>query len=313
MKNFHSNLGGFHNKEVRLPKDQQEKMYKRSQDIRNRLRGSLKKLNRSMQVEFRVQGSYAMSTMVCDSKHNYDVDFGVYFLSKQLMDSRNKNFTPSKAKYMVCDALNDSNFGLRAKVHNKCVQVKYESDYHVDIPVYRRVQNDGRKCFELASENDWEPSNAKFVTRWFLDERRDSDDLKQILRIVRLIKKFAKSKDEWKKSTLSGIGITVLVVECYECCMDRVDIAFYETIKKIYERLNKCYLIKHPTTPNTFIAGHDNKTKENVKFFHDCIKYALLKLEKLEDQSCSRDKGLTIWDSVFNTKYFIKPEHRKVS
>ena len=187
MKNFYSNLGGFHNKEVRLPKDQQQKMYQRSQDIRNRLRGGLKKLNRSMQVKYRVQGSYAMSTMVCDSKHNYDIDFGVYFLSKQLINTQHNSLTPGQARNLVCDAINYSNFELNATVHRKCVRVKYKSDYHVDLPVYRLVQNDVDKCFELALENDWEPSNAKFVTRWFLDERRNSDDLKQIHRIVRLI------------------------------------------------------------------------------------------------------------------------------
>ena len=63
--------------------------------------------------------------------------------------------------------------------------------------------------------------------------RASGDQLRQMRRVVRLIKKFARSRDSWKASILSGFGITKLVAECYKPHAGLDDTALYETMEAI--------------------------------------------------------------------------------
>ena len=93
---------------------------------------------------------------------------------------------------------------------------------------------------ELAS-SEWKRSDARDVTEWFEKENTekspDVDNGRQLRRIVRQIKKFARSRDSWKRQILSGFGITKLVTECFRGDANREDVALYETMKAIRHRL----------------------------------------------------------------------------
>jgi hypothetical protein len=79
-----------------------------------------------------------------------------------------------------------------------CVRVSYETGFHVDVPVYRRVTTRdvlGKETYhhELAS-SEWERSDARDVTAWFETEddnkSPDTDNGRQLRRIDRQIKKY---------------------------------------------------------------------------------------------------------------------------
>ena len=120
----------------------------------------------------------------------------------------------------------------------------YGAGYHVDIPVYRRVATETifgtQYHYELASSS-WKRSDAREVTEWFRKENsRQSPDTangRQLRRIVREIKKFARSRDSWSGQILSGFGITKLVTERYRPDAARDDRALYDTMKAIRDRL----------------------------------------------------------------------------
>ena len=145
---------------------------------------------------------------------------------------------------MVCDAVNNNSFNKLPEFLKNCVRVYYNEGYHIDIPVYRKLDNN---ILELAS-SDWKESNPKAVTEWFQDEvikQSPEGNNRQLRKIVKLIKAYKNSRESWKSKMPSGFIISILVVECYSS-YDRDDITFYETIKNIHNRLKLDLKVNHP-------------------------------------------------------------------
>ncbi len=128
------------------------------------------------------------------------------------------------------------------------------------MPVYRRVttKDAGEESYhyELAGGSAWKRSDARDVTKWFEEERTKSGDASQFRHTVRLIKKFARSRDSWGSQILSGFGITKLVAEKYRRHSDRHDEALYYTMEAIRDRLALSERVEHPVTPNETITSH---------------------------------------------------------
>jgi hypothetical protein len=213
---------------------------------------------------------------------------------------------------MVRDAVDDGSFKTAPETKKNCVRVQYDAGYHVDLPVYRWVvtkdifDREMSRHAELAS-SEWKRSDARDVTDWFDEHNQeqspDTDNGRQMRRMVRFIKKFARSRDSWKPLILSGFGITILVTECYRKNADREDEALYDTMKAIRDRLTWNLVVKHPVTPNhTITKGNDDP---KAKFLRDKLTDALNWLEPTRKDDCTRKEALECWDKVFNTDYFI--------
>ncbi|WP_409566602.1 cyclic GMP-AMP synthase DncV-like nucleotidyltransferase [Methylobacterium sp. E-005] len=102
-------------------------------------------------------------------------------------------------------------FQRKPEVRNNCVRIQYAkpNSYHVDVPIYRRNRTKHPYTgvitdkYELASA-DWKGSDALNVTKWFKkrneetsgDTSRDGDK-GQFVRVVRLVKAFARSRPHW--------------------------------------------------------------------------------------------------------------------
>lgn len=292
----------YHKDEVTLPKTEQDSMRSRRDANRKRLRDGLNKASDPAPSEFVKQGSYAMKTMLRDAANDYDIDDGVYFWKEDLVGNRGAEKTSLQARWMVRDAIDNGSFKTAPEVRSNCVRVFYEKGYHVDVPVYRKYEDsDGNIVNELASSSGWKRSDARDVTQWFEDERSNSANGTQLRRLVRLIKKYAKSRSSWKSGILSGFGITVLVAECQRTD-NREDKALYETMKAIRDRLNSNLVVKHPVTPDDTITSGDNDAK--ARMLRDKLTQALDWLAPLFEWDCTQEKALGCWDKVFNTTYF---------
>ncbi len=301
----------YHNKEVTLPGDEQTNMRERRNANRDRLKKGLEKAEKPKPLFFKSQGSYAMLTMVQYPGKAYDIDDGVYFAKEGLVGPQGGEMSGLDARQMVRDAVDDGSFKTPPEVRPKCVRVYYDAGYHVDITVYRCVptkdaqgSNDTQVC-ELAA-SDWKRSDARDVTKWFEAENtRQSPDIvngRQLRRVTREIKKFAVSRASWKTSILSGFGITKLVTERYQKDGLREDVALYETMKAIRDRLNLDLVVKHPCTPNdTITTGTDDP---KARFLRDKLSDAITWLQPLFDADCDREKALKCWDKVFATDFF---------
>lgn len=300
----------YHDYKVTLLQADRDEMRNRRNANRGRLKNGLKKYGKPKPLEFKSQGSYTLKAMVQHSDNDYDIDDGVYFDKTDLKGPRGAEMSAFEARRMVRDALDDGSFKRAPEVRKNCVRVYYDVGYHVDVPVYRRVVTTdflGHDSlhYELAS-SDWKRSDARDVTSWFeYENQRQSPDEtngRQLRRVTRLIKKFARSRSSWEDQILSGFGITKLVIECYRADAGCEDKALYNTMKEIRDRLNYSLVVRHPITPNETITKGENDPK--ARFLRNKLSDALTWMEPLFKLGCIREEALNAWDKVFNTTYF---------
>src|SRR5262249_51478836 len=101
---------------------------------------------------------------------------------------------------------------------------------------------------------------------------------------------------------LSGFGITKLVTECFRANQNREDVALYETMKAIRDRLKWDLVVKHPVTPNETITNGADDAR--ARFLRDRLDEAVDTLAPLFEQDCTRKKALKCWDTLFATTFF---------
>lgn len=295
----------YHDQDVTLPKTEQDQMRSRRDTNRSRLRNGLTKAGKPAPLEFVKQGSYAMKTMVRDPDNDYDIDDGVYFAKQDLVGERGAEMTSLRARWMVRDAVDDGKFKRAPEVRSNCVRIFYEAGYHVDLPVYRRVTTStifgDTYHYELASKSGWKRSDARDVSDWYEKQRSNSSDGKQLRRINRDLKKYARSRFSWRSSFLSGFGITVLLTERYQYS-DREDKALYDTMASIRNRLDWNLQIAHPVTPDSSLTTGPDDAR--ARFCREKLTEAIDMLAPLFDSDCTREKALKCWDKVFATTFF---------
>lgn len=301
---------GYHDDEVTLPQKERDEMRQRRDTNRARVKAGLAENDDPKSREFASQGSYAMKTMTQHPEKDYDIDDGIYFDYDALKKSDGTDMSALEARKMVRDAVDDGSFKKKPEVRENCVRIYYEAGYHVDIPVYRRVVTKdflGNETvhYELAS-TDWKRSDARDVTKWFDEEnQRQSPDVtngRQLRRVTRETKKYARSLSSWKGQIACGFIITKLVTECYRSNVSREDVALYDTMNAIRDRLELNLEVKHPVTPNETITKGTNDPK--AVFLKEKLSDALSCLSVLFESECTRKQALDAWDKVFNTTYF---------
>ena len=136
---------------------------------------------------------------------------------------------------------------------------------------------------------------------WYEDERSNSSDGRQLRRINRDLKKFARSRFSWRSSILSGFGITVVMTERYQYST-REDKALYDTMVSIRNRLDWNLQIAHPVTPDSYITNGNDDAR--ARFFRDKLNDTIDMLAPLFDTDCTREKAFKCWDKVFATTFF---------
>ena len=267
----------------------------------------LEKYNRPKPKESITQGSYAMKTMIRHEDNDYDIDDGIYFKRSQLKTKNGNDAAALAVRQMVCDALqDDSRFNDPPEVKTNCVRVNYGAGYHVDIPIYRTDESGNNP--KLASA-DWVASNARGVEKWFCEENKqkspDEQNGRQLRRVVRLLKYFAKSRPSWEDTLPSGFALTILVCECFHPHLGRDDVSFYNTLCNIYHRLNQRLDIWHPKTPNTLVnSGMDDAKTRN---FRDNLRDNLKVLGDIViPDECEEHEAAGAWGAFFATEYFIE-------
>lgn len=305
MRDCAKDVLAFHDEKVTLKKPEQDNMRGRRDATRTRLKTQLQKEEKPLPKEFIKQGSYAMLTMVQDDGNDYDIDDGVYFTQASLKGPNGGDKTARDARQMICDALKgDDRFSQDPEVKKNCVRIFYKAGYHIDLPVYRIRDDD--EDYELASGSYWVHSRAADVEEWFKNANQelspDETNGRQFRRMVRLLKKFAKSRESWKPLIASGFSITILAKEKYVADKDKEDRSLRETMRGIYNRLLFNLEVDHPVTRGAKVTKGPDDAK--MKFFRDKLEWALKELEVLDETDCTKKQALKAWDKVFNTEFF---------
>lgn len=292
---------GFFNDEIALSETEQDEMRSRRNANRKRLEKGLKKNEKPLPEEHVAQGSYAMHTMVKDKNNDYDIDDGAVFGKDDLVGAQGAEMSALDARKMVRDALDDGSFEKPPEVRKNCVRVYYKAGYHVDVPVYRRLDDDS---LELAS-SDWKGSSPTEVTEWYnnavIEKSPAENNGKQMRRVTRLIKFYKQSRDSWKQSMPSGFEVSVLVDDRYFADADREDVSLYETMIAIKLRLERSLEVEHPTRDEMLTDGPDDA---NTRLLKEKLIEAVDNLQVLFGSGCTRLEALRAWNCVFKHDYW---------
>lgn len=303
----------FQDEIVQLGETQRAEMRKRRDSNRDAVRSGLSKAGKPSPVGFRSQGSYAMRTMIQDTANAYDIDDGVYFDAGDLKGSGGGNMSALDVRKMVRDALPAEKFSTPPQALKNCVRVYYKAGYHVDIPVYRRNAKDdpwsGKKIFDfqLASA-EWKQSDPKAVTDWFKAESvskcvSGGGANGQLVRVVRLSKLFANSRESWKGKVGSGFILSTLIArDCYVGVNGREDVAFRRTLESVRSTLKYSKVVPHPVLANETIT-HGTSDPKAVQLYEKLTEKLEL-LAPLDDPDCSFGDAMSAWDKFFGTDWF---------
>jgi len=293
----------FLEEKVRLSKEDKSELKDYRDTNLTILKNGLIKNNNPMYKKAINQGSYAMDTINQDKDNDYDIDVGIIFEKEDLKGSQGADISALDARKMVCDAMQDDKFKKQPKVLKNCVRVYYNDGYHVDMPVYRRYENEnGDLILELAS-SDWEESDPESITSWYndavIEQSPDETNGRQMRRVTRLIKKWAKSRDSW--SMPSGFMISILVDERYVDNLDRDDDSLYQTLKAIRDRLYGDKNIDNPVTGDSISDGKEHLLTNMYEKLDDTLENTLY---ILEDDVCTHEQAMKAWSKFFNDDFF---------
>lgn len=254
------------------------------------------------------QGSYAMSTMVQSEVANSDIDDGAVFSREALKGPKGGDKTASDAKEMVRNALAaKEEFKTPPEIRGNCVRVFYNDGFHVDIPVYRTYEEDGKTRKELASTGEWKDSAPEDITNWFNGQvtakSPDTTKGRQMRRVVRLLKYWSKSRSTWNMP--SGFVLSVLVDEAYTYPghAERDDRALLSVMRTIRTRLQmQGVAVKRPVEPREEITSE--RTYAKVRNLRDGLANAIEELSKIEQAGCDELMALKALKTVFHTDYW---------
>lgn len=297
-------IRSYHDNDVRLPEETRTKLREHRNTNRDRLKAGLEGNENPSPIRFQKQGSYAMRTTVQHPRNDYDIDDGVVFAKSELVGERGAEMQALDARKMVCKALQDDRFAKQPEVLKNCIRVYYNEGHHADVPVYRESGDDasGNVC-ELAS-SEWRESNPSEINDWFdgqiaKKKHADDDADTQMRRFIRLLKRYATSRDSWNLP--SGFILTVLVDESYLVFDDREDRGFYNLLYAIRNRLRSNLVVKNPVHEEILTKADPDSKMVDLR---EKLGEAITTLQVLFDPKCTRKDALKAWAKVFNTDHF---------
>lgn len=226
-------------------------------------------------IEFKVQGSLTMNTIIRSLHDPFDIDIGLY-LKNQGNDPDNWPKTETVSQWIVSALSDHTSFKPINK--RKCVRILYRSGneiaYHVDIPVY--IEFNGwlgqQTRIGITGEKQWsDRSDPTGFTKWFFEKcRKYPPDTNQLIRLVQYLKAW-KDHNSQQIRFPSGMALTSLMAKNYAPDR-RDDIAFQKTIQACYESLDWFLWIDYIESPvqpyNSLTARLTNNSK---RFFFNVL------------------------------------------
>lgn len=207
---------------------------------RNAIRDDIKKYFKENidkhTVSFKGQGSFMMHTIIQPISGEYDVDDGVYIFGKE-----EDKPTPQTVHSWIYKAV-ENRTSSSPMDKNTCVRVIYKNDYHIDLPIYYKVE----KSDETTIDDDtpvlahlskgWIESDPYAFRKWFDEQAKDKPQLK---RIIRYLKAWSDKKQNDNKNLSFPSGMIFTILACdYLQEDDRDDIALLNTLIEIQSNID---------------------------------------------------------------------------
>lgn len=306
MFDMHNELYEFYDQYVRLTTKQRNDLAGYRDVNMNRLNLGLDRLGHPRPQRSCDQGSFAMRTTNQHPDNDYDIDRAIIFAQDDLPAS------PLDARKRVRDAMIEGggNFKKEPEARTNAVTVWYQEGHHVDLAVHRiRIDDWGNEIVEHAGVA-WTPRDPVQITEWFKKRVKDLSptqdrganvEPKQLRRVVQLLKKFSKSRSYWVLP--GGLVISTLAVECYRCDYHRDDVALYQTMLLIRNRLSICTEVLNPVD-RTQKLTYKQEYVNQVERLEEKLGSAIDGLQPLFKPDCSRIDAIKAWNSVFQHPYW---------
>lgn len=325
MYDVSSDLQTFYKTHICLGPERREQLaYYRELNIR-RLKGGLDDLAaetgflHAYPYDYKNQGGYAMHTLNQDpsGENDYDIDVSLIFNRSDLPEN------PLKARQRVRDALckRCTNFTKEPEARTNAVTIWYAEGYHIDFAVYRTyVDEFGIQRIEHAS-TEWKRRSPMEVNNWFGKQVSTLSPKSNLLlrykpkvipgqlrRIVRFLKWFCRSRTAW--SLPGGMIVSALVAEqtIYKPDSNRDELALYNTIVALYERLRVSCQVFNPVDTSQELTSKTEVLNQVIRL-REKLGTAITKLSVLFDEfSCTREKANSAWGWFFNHEYWAPKE-----
>ena len=312
MFNLHDKMNEFYKDHVRLDTDERKKLAGYRDINLERLKSGLDKLGEKHDTTYAYyqydcnQGSYATFTLNQHPDNEYDIDVAIVFKKDDLPSSA------LKARQRIADAFKQMGriFSKDPEARTNAVTVWYAEGYHIDFAVYRKYEDESGDTIIEHAGPDWTERDPMDLTNWFNDAVNKNSPSKeygatvedyQMRRIVQWLKAFAKSRSSWNLP--GGLIISVLVALCYQPDHDRDDIALYNTMVTIYNRLLLSAQVWNPANPPELLT-YKEEYKKQVERFRDKLGSAITKLAPLFEDECTTDKAMNAWNWMFNHPFW---------
>lgn len=314
MFDLHDKMNEFYKDHVRLDTDERKKLAGYRNINLKRLKSGLDKLGEKHDTTYAYyqydcnQGSYATFTLNQHPDNDYDIDVAIVFKKEHLPSSA------LKARQRIADAFKQvaHKFLKDPEARTNAVTIWYTEGYHIDFAVYRTYKDMfGNPIIEHAGP-EWTERDPMDLTNWFNDAVNKSSPSKesgatvedyQLRRVVQLLKAFAKSRSSWNLP--GGLIISVLVTLCYQPDDERDDIALYNTMVAIYNRLLLSTEVWNPANLPELLT-YKEEYKKQVERFRDKLDSAITKLRPLFEDDCTTDKAMSAWNKVFNHPFWAE-------
>jgi hypothetical protein len=311
MYDLNSKLSSFYNEIVRLKEADRNKLREYKKLNIDRLNSGIDSINSKENKSYPhptvlEQGSIAMHTANRHDDNDYDIDVAIILPKDQLPSSA------LNSRKFVEKALREKtgNFSKQPEARTNAVTIWYNEGYHVDFAVYRQSSDFfGNTIYEHAGA-DWANRNPQDITNWFNNfvvtkspnkKMGATVDDGQFRRIVRLIKQFTRSRENW--SLPGGLVISILASECYVPDYYRDDVSLVKTINAIYNRLIYNKQVYNSTDRSSELT-EKSKYKNEVNRLTEKLKQAVKRLEILYTSECDEEKASDAWKWIFNSDFW---------
>lgn len=269
MANLHETFTEF-DSIIKLNSTKKTSLRTSRNSIRDDIRKYFKEKRDKHSVSFKGQGSFMMNTTIKPISSEYDLDDGVYIFGKE-----EDRPTCQTAHNWILEVVKNRT-SSESLDKNTCVRVVYKSDYHVDLPIYYKVDKSDDE-YSLDDEipqlahlsKGWIESDPYAFKKWFDDQAKGKPQLK---RIVRYLKAWSDKKQNDNSGLRFPSGMVFTILASNNFVQDeRDDVSLLETLKAIQKdiddiRFYKSYECYRPTVDkneNLLNKYSAKTTKEN--------------------------------------------------
>lgn len=253
--------------------------------------------------KFRRQGSVSLGTVIKPPPDGeVDIDLGVYLSG---MGSDPDSWVrPTTVQDWIVEATEGITL-LPPERRSKCVRLTYSGQYHVDLPVYIRTDEDeyGNSCFVADRQsNDWVPSNPRAFEEWFwnrVDKQRERALL--IVRLLKLWRQQCLSKDNIKPP--SGFVFTVFC-GIYIKRNQRLDVAFGDLLHLMMDHVeSNGFELPNPVVQDENIL--ERLTTRQRSYFAERLERAVSNVDRAL-KARTTHKSDEYWRRLFGIAYPLR-------